>query len=112
MCTATGSLRSRGRPTVRGARLPCGWQGSPRRRRSRRDAMAWDFSTEPEFEEQLEWMRTFVRDEIFPLETLDLDDEATWRRLTDPLKQQVKDRGLWAAHLDPELGGQGFGQVK
>src|SRR5207302_10354789 len=73
--------------------------------------MAWDFSTEPEFEEKLAWMRTFVRDEIYPLETLDLD-EATFRRLTDPLKQQVKDMDLWAAHLDPELGGQGFGQVK
>ena len=34
--------------------------------------MAWDFSTEPEFEEKLEWMRGFVREEIFPLETLDL----------------------------------------
>ncbi|MCU1448561.1 MAG: acyl-CoA dehydrogenase [Acidimicrobiales bacterium] len=73
--------------------------------------MAWDFSTEPEFEEKLEWMRTFVRDEVYPLETLDLD-EATFRRLTDPLKQEVKAQGLWAAHLDPELGGQGFGQVK
>ena len=29
-----------------------------------------------------------------------------------PLQEQVKQRGLWAAHLDPELGGQGFGQVK
>ena len=28
--------------------------------------MAWDFSTEPEFEEKLEWMREFVRDEIYP----------------------------------------------
>jgi len=73
--------------------------------------MAWDFSTEPEFEEKLEWMRTFVRDEIFPLETLDLD-EATFRRLTDPLREEVKKQSLWAAHLDPELGGQGFGQVK
>jgi acyl-CoA dehydrogenase len=73
--------------------------------------MAWDFSTEPEFEEKLEWMRTFVRDEIYPLETLDLD-EATFRRLTDPLKEEVKRQSLWAAHLDPELGGQGFGQVK
>jgi Acyl-CoA dehydrogenases len=73
--------------------------------------MAWDFSTEPEFEEKLEWMRTFVRDEIYPLETLDLD-ETTFRRLTDPLKEAVKEQGLWAAHLDPELGGQGFGQVK
>jgi len=35
--------------------------------------MAWDFSTEPEFEQKLEWMRTFVRERIHPLETLDLD---------------------------------------
>ena len=34
--------------------------------------MAWDFSTEPEFEARLEWMRRFVREEVFPLETLDL----------------------------------------
>ena len=73
--------------------------------------MAWDFSTEPEFEEKLEWMRTFVRDEIIPLETLDLDAEA-FRRITDPMKRQVKDVGLWASHLEPELGGGGFGQVK
>ena len=32
--------------------------------------MAWDFSTEPEFEAKLEWMRAFVREEIMPLETL------------------------------------------
>ena len=32
--------------------------------------MAWDFSTEPEFEAKLDWMRTFVREEIMPLETL------------------------------------------
>lgn len=73
--------------------------------------MAWDFSTEPEFEAQLEWMRGFVRDEIIPLETLDLDRE-TYARIAAPLKEQVKERGLWAAHLDPELGGGGFGQVK
>ena len=27
-------------------------------------------------------------------------------------EERVKERGLYAAHLDPELGGQGFGQVK
>ena len=32
--------------------------------------MAWDFSTEPEFEAKLDWMRSFVREEIMPLETL------------------------------------------
>jgi len=32
--------------------------------------MAWDFETEPEFEAKLQWMREFVKEEIFPLETL------------------------------------------
>ncbi|CAN5585564.1 acyl-CoA dehydrogenase family protein [soil metagenome] len=79
--------------------------------------MAWDFSTEPEFQEKLDWIRTFVRDEVEPLEVLfpgceflPLDDER--RAIIDPLKQQVRDRGLWAPHLGPELGGQGFGVVK
>ncbi|GAA4755242.1 acyl-CoA dehydrogenase family protein [Actinomycetospora chibensis] len=73
--------------------------------------MAWDFSTEPEFEQQLAWMRTFVREEILPLETLDLDGPAL-RAATAPMQEEVKARGLWAAHLPPELGGGGFGQVK
>ena len=73
--------------------------------------MAWDFSTEPEFEEKLEWMRGFVREEIEPLETLNLDYD-TFRRVSDPLKEQVRAQGLWAAHLPQELGGGGFGQVK
>jgi acyl-CoA dehydrogenase len=75
--------------------------------------MAWDFSTEPEFEAKLDWMRTFVREEIWPLETVfgELDQKGL-DRLYAPLQQQVKERGLWAAHLDPELGGQGFGQLK
>jgi acyl-CoA dehydrogenase len=29
-----------------------------------------------------------------------------------PLQQRVTDEGLWASHLGPELGGQGYGQVK
>src|SRR3954468_12551695 len=75
--------------------------------------MAWDFSTEPEFQEHLDWMTEFVREEIQPLETL--LNELEWdqiMRAMEPLREQVKERGLWAAHLDPELGGQGFGQVK
>jgi acyl-CoA dehydrogenase len=75
--------------------------------------MAWDFSTEPEFEAKLEWMRGFVRERAWPLETL--TEELGWeglRRAVKPLQDEVKARGLWAAHLDPELGGQGFGQVK
>ena len=73
--------------------------------------MAWDFSTEPEFEAQLEWMRGFVREEIFPLETLDLTYDQI-RVVIRPLQEQVRARGLWAAHLPPALGGMGFGQVK
>jgi acyl-CoA dehydrogenase len=75
--------------------------------------MAWDFSTDPEFEQQLVWMRSFVREEIWPLETLFGElSQAELDRLYVPLQERVKERGLWAAHLDPELGGQGFGQVK
>jgi acyl-CoA dehydrogenase len=75
--------------------------------------VAWDFSTEPEFETQLEWMRVFVRDEVWPIETVaDEIGQAELDRIGAPLKAQVKERGLWAAHLPPELGGQGFGQVK
>ena len=73
--------------------------------------MAWDFSTEPEFEEKLEWMRGFVREEVYPLETLDLTYDQV-RVLIRPLQEQVKAEGLWAAHLPPALGGMGFGQVK
>src|SRR3954453_20137230 len=75
--------------------------------------MAWDFSTDPEFQEHLDWMEAFVREEIRPLETL--INELEWDQLMramEPLREQVKERGLWAAHLDPDLGGQGFGQVK
>jgi len=71
----------------------------------------WDFSTEPEFQAHLDWMRDFVREEIWPLETLDLSYEQLMRAFA-PLQEEVKARGLWAAHLPPDLGGQGFGQVK
>ena len=79
--------------------------------------MAWDFETEPEFQQKLDWMKEFVREEIFPLETLDElfaspEGRATLARITAPLKQRVKDEGLWAAHLPPDMGGMGFGQVK
>src|SRR5437764_764503 len=75
--------------------------------------MSWDFSTDPDFQEQLDWMNEFVRREIWPLETI-------WRELgldglreaIAPLQQEVKAKGLWATHLPPELGGQGMGQVR
>ncbi|MEU7811665.1 acyl-CoA dehydrogenase family protein [Pseudonocardia sp. NPDC049154] len=77
----------------------------------------WEFSTEPEFEAQLEWMREFVRTEVAPLEILwphhhHKVPPAWLKKVIDPLKEQVRQRGLWACHLGPDLGGQGFGQVK
>jgi len=73
--------------------------------------MGWDFSTEPEFEKKLAWMREFVREEVYPLEVFDTDD-AGFKRAIRPLQAEVKRQKLWATHLPPELGGQGYGQVK
>lgn len=73
--------------------------------------MTWDFSTEPEWEQELDWIRELMREEILPLESLDLDHQ-TFMKAIRPLQERVKARGLWAAHLGPEHGGAGFGQVK
>jgi acyl-CoA dehydrogenase len=79
--------------------------------------MAWDFSTDEAFEADLQWMRSFVKEEVAPLDLVfphyDHRVPPPWlKKVIDPLKEQVKDRGLWACHLGPELGGRGFGQVK
>jgi alkylation response protein AidB-like acyl-CoA dehydrogenase len=78
--------------------------------------MAWDFSTEPEFQEQLDWVSTFCETEIEPLDLVFpgavRSRDPKLRGLVRPLQQQVKDRGLWALFLDEELGGPGFGQLK
>src|SRR5882672_195884 len=78
-----------------------------------------DFTITPELQEQLDWMRAFVRDEVEPLDLLfphagDRYDvtNADARAILRPLQQQVRERGLWACHLGPELGGQGYGQVQ
>ena len=78
--------------------------------------MAWDFATDPQYQQELEWVDAFVRDEVEPLDYVfktpyDLTDTAMVAA-TKPLQQQVKERKLWACHLGPELGGQGFGQLK
>ncbi len=78
--------------------------------------MAWDFETDPGFQEKLDWMDGFVRDEVEPLSFLGIHpaDVKNQKRnaLVRPLQDEVKKRGLWACHLGPELGGQGYGQVK
>jgi len=78
--------------------------------------VAWDFETDPDFQRELDWIDTFVRDEVEPLDhvlgdTADKTDQLA-ASLVRPLQQRVKDRGLWACHLGPELGGPGYGQLK
>ncbi len=79
--------------------------------------MAWDFETDPEYQAQLDWADEFVREEVEPLDMLwpglqFTPPEGKLKALLDQLKQQVRDKGLWATHLGPELGGQGHGQLK
>ena len=76
----------------------------------------WDFETEPDFQDKLDWVDGFLTDEVEPLDLVlgspyDKSDPAVLD-LIAPLQQQVKDKELWACHLGPELGGPGYGQLK
>lgn len=76
----------------------------------------WDFETDPEYQRKLDWVEQFMVDELEPLDLVALDpydkNNPETMAILRPLQQRVKDQGLWAAHLTPELGGQGYGQVK
>jgi alkylation response protein AidB-like acyl-CoA dehydrogenase len=78
--------------------------------------MAWDFSTEPEFQEKLDWVAKFCETEIEPLDLVFpqavRSRDPKIKALVKPLQDQVKEHGLWALFLDEELGGPGFGQLK
>src|SRR3954452_9319984 len=78
--------------------------------------MSWDFETDEAFQQELDWVEEFIRTEVEPV---DFVVEHAWnmkdpvrQRLIPPLQQRVRERGLWAAHLGPELGGTGYGQLK
>ena len=78
--------------------------------------MAWDFETDPEFQEKLDWITEFVREEVEPLDLLiawplDLEDPVR-AALVPPLQAKVREQGLWGCHLGPDLGGPGYGQLK
>ena len=78
--------------------------------------MPWDFETEPEFQRELDWADGFLREKVEPLDLVlgdayDMRDPRTQKAVA-PLKKEVKERGLWACHLGPDLGGQGYGQLK
>jgi acyl-CoA dehydrogenase len=79
--------------------------------------MAWDFETDPQYQELLDWADAFVREEVEPLDLAWPHQQfvplsETKRKAIDPLKDEVRGKGLWATHLGPELGGQGYGQLK
>ncbi|BBX69161.1 acyl-CoA dehydrogenase family protein [Mycolicibacterium psychrotolerans] len=77
----------------------------------------WDFETDPDYQQLLDWADAFVRDEVEPLDLIWPHLQftpltQTRRKVVDPLKERVRQKGLWATHLGPELGGQGYGQLK
>jgi acyl-CoA dehydrogenase len=76
--------------------------------------MAWDFETDPEFQKKLDWIETFMTEEVEPISHLGMaiHGPAGREKFIKPLQQKVRDQGLWACHLGPELGGQGYGQLK
>jgi len=78
--------------------------------------MSWNFETDPQFQPRLDWIEAFVRDEVEPLEFVlgnhyDVQHPDNLK-LVRPLQQRVREQGLWACHLSPALGGQGYGQVQ
>lgn len=78
--------------------------------------MAWDFETDPAFQKDLDWVDAFVREKVEPLDHVlgspyDVHNPKR-NALVRPLQEEVRKRKLWACHLGPELGGQGYGQVK
>ncbi len=76
----------------------------------------WDFETEPEYQEKLDWADQFVREECEPLDLVlgNPYDKSNPRviELIKPLQRTVREHELWACHLTPDLGGRGYGQVK
>src|SRR5688572_8508398 len=78
--------------------------------------MAWDFSTDPEFQKKLDWVEELCKEKIEPLDyvfpyAIRSPNEKV-RALVKEIQDEIKEQGLWAIFLDEELGGPGFGQLK
>lgn len=79
--------------------------------------MSWSFETDTDFQQSLDWIEEFTRTEIEPLDLVFREPGDPWdpnspaAKAMAPLREIVKQKGLWACHLEPELGGQGYGQV-
>jgi acyl-CoA dehydrogenase len=81
-------------------------------------AVTWSFETDPDFQQKLDWIEQFTREEIEPLDLVFRGPGDPWdpgspaARAMAPLRAEVRRQQLWACHLGPELGGAGYGQVK
>jgi acyl-CoA dehydrogenase len=76
----------------------------------------YDFETDPDYQAKLDWAAQFVAAEVEPLDHVfpnpfDRGNVAAMA-IVRPLMDRVREQGLWACHLGPELGGPGYGQVK
>lgn len=78
-----------------------------------------DFELDADFRAKVDWTRGFVEEKVKKLDVLWPDPAAPYdhglieaRKILEPLQQEVRRQGLWACHLDKDLGGPGYGQVK
>lgn len=78
-----------------------------------------DFTLNPDFAAKLEWVKTFVAEKVRALDALYPEHGAPWNprdmkamRIVRPLQQEVREQGLWGAHLPPHLGGPGWSAVE
>ena len=76
--------------------------------------MAIDFEVDPDYQVLLDWTADFVKNKVAKIDLLwphDVYKDLTPQQaaIINPLKQEVRDKNLWACHLGPELGGQGYG---
>ena len=76
----------------------------------------WSFETDAEYQKELDWVEEFVRKRIEPLDFVvrapyDTKDPIR-NKIIKPLQKEVQERGIWACHIGPHLGGRGYGQVK
>ena len=77
--------------------------------------MAIDFTFPPEIDEIRERVRTFLDDEVRPLEK-EADEQGwardEWIKAIIECRGKAKDAGLWLPHMPEEWGGMGLGHLE
>jgi acyl-CoA dehydrogenase len=78
--------------------------------------MVHDLFADAAFQQELDWIDAFVREEVEPLDRVlgsawNIHDP-NFIKFVRPLQREIQERGFWACHLGPELGGKGYGQLK